>query len=345
MIQNLLHNELVEAVTKAIDQAQSIVILAHVAPDGDAMGSALGMMHYIRSIAPEKQVHVVMPNGIPGFLQWMPGVSDMVIYDMQPDSTSRLIREANLLLLLDHNEPKRLDSASKAVVESAAYKVLIDHHLYPADDYADVVISKPESPSASQLVLEYILQANDMREEVLTKDAATCLCTGMMTDTGNLEFSANDPTEYELIAVLLRRGVDKEQIYKNVFHSYTENRMRLFGYCLYRKMKIYPKYHTALITLTKEEMKRFWFQSGDAEGLVNQPLLISNIYYSVFMREDVSKIKISFRSEGDRPVNEFASAFFGGGGHKNASGGESYASMEDTIKRFEDHFRDYFKKE
>lgn len=344
-------NEEIEQLTAAIQTADKIGMLAHVSPDGDAMGSTLGMYHYIRQQYPDKHPFVVLPNRFPGFLAWLPDAEQIIIFEDNAEQAKALIADADLLLLLDHNEPKRLECAAQAVIDSPAKKVLIDHHLNPAEQYADLVISYHKAPSASQMVAEYVYKSKEESRkskeegEQLALEAATCLMTGMMTDTGNLEFNANDPETYRLIAWLLEAGVDKEQIYKNIFHQYTENRLRLQGYCLYRKMKIYPKYHTALIYLTKDELKRFYFQSGDAEGIVNMPLQISNIYYSVFMREDLTKIKISFRSEGDRPVNEFANAYFGGGGHKNAAGGESYVSMDDTIKRFEDHFREYFLKD
>ncbi len=165
-----------------------------------------------------------------------------------------------------------------------------------------------------------------------------------MTDTGNFAFNSNNPVLYEMIAELLRAGINKDCIFDNVFNQYTSNRMELMGYCLFRKMKIYKKYHTALITLSSSELRRFGYQKGDTEGFVNLPLQISDVYYSVFMREDSDRIKLSFRSQGDRPVNILAHDIFNGGGHMNAAGGESFGTLDNTVKTFEDHFRDYFNK-
>ena len=165
-----------------------------------------------------------------------------------------------------------------------------------------------------------------------------------MTDTGNFAFNSNNPVLYEMIAELLRAGINKDRIFDAVFNQYSSNRMELMGYCLFRKMKIYKKYHTALITLSTAELRRFGYQKGDTEGFVNLPLQISDVYYSVLMREDADRIKISFRSQGDRPVNTLAHDFFNGGGHMNAAGGESYCTLDTTVKTFEEHFRDYFNK-
>ncbi len=164
-----------------------------------------------------------------------------------------------------------------------------------------------------------------------------------MTDTGIFSFNSNQVETYAIVGELVYIGIDKDAIYNRVFNTYSIDRMRLMGFCLYNKMKVYPEHHTAFIALSRKELYRFNFQSGDAEGLVNLPLQIKNVHYSVFMREDKDKIKISFRSQGDRPVNEYAHVFFNGGGHKNAAGGESYDTLEDTIQRFEDTFRDWFK--
>jgi len=164
----------------------------------------------------------------------------------------------------------------------------------------------------------------------------------LMTDTGNFAFNSNNPVLYEMIAELLRAGINKDVIFDKVFNQYSANRMELMGFCLFRKMQIYKKYHTALITLSAAELRRFGFQKGDTEGFVNLPLQISDVYYSVFMREDSDRIKISFRSQGDRPVNVFAHDYFNGGGHMNAAGGESFNTLETTVKTFEEHFHDYF---
>ena len=226
------------------------------------------------------------------------------------------------------------------VAESKAKKLMIDHHLNP-DTFPNVTLSYPESPSTAELVFRFICNSGDFR--YITKPIAECIYTGMMTDTGNFSFNSNHVDTYSIIAELVRIGVDKDAIYNLVFNTYSADRMRLMGYCLYKKMRIYPEHHTALIALDRHELYKFNFTAGDAEGLVNLPLQIKDVYYSVFMREDKDKIKISFRSQGDRPVNEYAAEFFHGGGHKNAAGGENYETVEKAVELFETTFREYFK--
>jgi len=251
------------------------------------------------------------------------------------------VSEADLLFCLDFNEPNRIGEAAALFSLAKCHRVLIDHHLHPDEQMADTIISYPEAPATCYLVLELI----NKLFAPLSTNTATCLYCGLMTDTGNFAFNSNRPELYEMIAELLRAGINKDQIFDAVFNQYSANRMELMGYCLFRKMKIYKNYHTALITLTSSELRRFNFQKGDTEGFVNLPLQIADIRYSVFMREDSDRIKISFRSQGDRPVNVFAHEYFNGGGHLNAAGGESYNTMETTIKTFEDHFRDFFRKD
>jgi phosphoesterase RecJ-like protein len=236
------------------------------------------------------------------------------------------------------------------LLQKACPKVLIDHHLFPAD-FADVTLSYPESPSASELVCKLIHSLSDYTD----REMATCLYTGMMTDTGNFSFNSNYPEMYETVASLVRMGVDKDAVYNAVFNAHSADRMRLVGYSLYQKMRLFPERHASLIALSRKELYRFHFQPGDAEGIVNMPLQISDVYYSCFMREDKiephereragdakSKIKISFRSQGNRPVNRFASDFFHGGGHANAAGGEFFGTLEEAVQCFLDHYPDYF---
>ena len=185
----------------------------------------------------------------------------------------------------------------------------------------------------------------------LTTEIATCIYTGLMTDTGNFSYNSSNPEIYEIIAELIRAGVKKDEIYNAVFNQYSTDRMRLTGYALYRKMRIFPDYHLALITLTADELDQYHYQPGDCEGLVNMPLQIADVHYSVFMREERPKpgtpkprIRISFRSQGDRPVNIWASEVFHGGGHANASGGELFGSLGYAVKQFEESYKKYIKK-
>ena len=335
-----------------IDAARRVVILTHMSPDGDAMGSSLAMRIYLENKG--KEVNVIIPNAYPSFLAWMPGADKDIVYDRQPQEADRLIEEAELIVCTDFNVPKRIGTAGEKMLASTCPKILIDHHLFP-DEFADVTFSFPESPSASEIVYRLLMAMNDNHMEILTTDLATCLYTGMMTDTGNFSFNSNHPEMYEAVAQLVRLGVDKDAVYNQVFNAYTADRMRLMGYCLYSKMQIFPEHHAAFVSLSRKDLYRFNFQPGDAEGLVNLPLQISDVYYSCFMREDKvypaemniaggsrRKIKISMRSQGDRPVNTFCHDIFGGGGHKNAAGGEYYGPLQEAVDLFLNNYKSYF---
>lgn len=338
MITEKLTKQEIQAANLLLDAANSIAIVTHMSPDGDALGSSLAMQHYLESLGKDL-IAVIVPNRFPAFLSWMPKAQDILCYDERTDECNTILKEADLIVCLDFNDLKRIGAVGEQVATSEAKKLLIDHHLFP-QPFADVAISYPDTASTSELVFRLICRSGNF--QLINLPTAECIYTGMMTDTGNFSFNSNQPDNYSIVYELVKLGVDKDAIYNKVFNTYSVERMRLMGYCLYRKMKIYPKNHTALIALSRKELYRFNFQSGDAEGLVNLPLQIQDVYYSVFMREDKDKIKISFRSQGDRPVNEFASLFFNGGGHKNAAGGESYTALEDAVTFFEKHFKEYF---
>lgn len=343
-----------------INQSNKVVILTHMSPDGDAMGSSLAMRHFLEALG--KEVAVVVPNAFPDFLAWLPKANEHLIYETQRQQADALLEQADLVICTDFNEPKRIGSLGDKLLSLSCKKMMIDHHLYPSD-FPDLVLSYPACPSTCELVyrLIYALQRSDLPstgEANLQRsdlhNIATCIYTGMMTDTGNFSFNSNYPEMYQIVGELVAAGINKDEIYNRVFNAYSADRMRLMGYCLYQKMKIFPEHHTALIYLSRKELYRFNFQSGDAEGIVNLPLQIKDIHYSIFMREDKvnptevelaggskNKIKISFRSQGNRPVNIFAKEIFGGGGHANASGGEYYGPLSEAVQRFLDNYKDY----
>jgi len=243
-----------------------------------------------------------------------------------------------LIFTLDFNVPSRMAKMEAAVMNAPAPKILVDHHLHPGD-YAKVAISYPEISSTSELIFRLICRLGDFSKINLA--CAECIYTGMMTDTGGFTYNSNKPEIYTIINELIKLGVDKDDIYRKVFNNYSADRMRLMGYALFSKMKIYPEYKAALITLTLRELQEFNFQNGDAEGLVNLPLSIDGVVFSVFMREDTDKIKISLRSQGTFPANKVSSDLFNGGGHLNAAGGESYISMQESVKKFEEALPNY----
>ncbi|MBR7153923.1 MAG: DHH family phosphoesterase [Paludibacteraceae bacterium] len=324
------------------EQAQHIVIFTHMAPDGDAMGSSLALWHYLQKAT------VIVPNAFPAFLSWMPGADKIRIYEKEAEACNKLIEDADLFICTDFNDPKRIGPMGEKMLANPAKKILIDHHLNPVD-FADEVHSFPEASSSCEIVYR-ILRKDLSNPNNLNVDIATCLYTGLMTDTGNFSYNSARCELYEIIAELVRAGVQKERVYDAVFNQYSTDRMRLTGYALYRKMRIYPDYHLALITLDANELDRFHYQQGDCEGLVNMPLQIGDVYYSVCMREErakpgtpKSRIRISFRSQGDRPVNIWASEVFHGGGHMNASGGELFGTIEQAVRLFEDTYKKYLK--
>ena len=331
-----------------ISSAQHVVLLTHQSPDGDAMGSSLAMYHYIKSL--DKEAQVIVPNAFPDFLAWMPGTDTVLLYDAQTAEANSSLEEADLVICTDFNAPSRIGALGDKMLTLACPKLMIDHHLHPAD-FADFIVSEPEASSTCELVYEVLstLQAK------LSTDIATCLYTGLMTDTGNFSYNSNRPQIYSIISHLVAAGANKDEIYNAVFNQYSVERMKMVGYCLYQKMRVFPEHHTALIYLSRKELYRFNFQKGDAEGIVNMPLQSKDIHYSVFMREDKAtpdemeknggistKIKLSFRSQGDRPVNVFASEIFNGGGHANASGGEFYGPLQDAVQLFLDNYERYF---
>lgn len=331
MLTKVIAQANVDHAEKWFEKAEKIVIVSHVSPDGDAIGSSLGLYHFLQT--QEKTVNVIVPNQFPDFLKWMPGAKDVIIYDRYKDFADRLIREADVICCLDFNELKRIDTMEEAVRNASARKMLVDHHLNPGN-FADITISHPDISSTSELVFRLICRLGNFDD--ITREGAECIYTGMMTDTGGFTYNSNGREIYYIISELLSKGIDKDQIYRNTFNTHTEGRLRLMGYVLYEKMEIYRDFNSALIWLTKEDQRKFQYRKGDTEGFVNMPLSMQGIRFSCFLREDTEKdmIKVSLRSVGDFPCNKVASDFFGGGGHLNASGGEVYGTMDEAISLF-----------
>lgn len=330
MITKIIDEDLIQEAKSFIEDAENIVITTHVSPDGDAIGSSLAFCIFLRIIG--KNANVIVPNDFPGFLKWMPASSDIIVYEKKKNIADELIEQADLIFALDFNSLKRIDNVAISVADSAAKKVIIDHHLDPGN-FADLVISYPQFASTSEMIFRIICRMGYFTE--ITKECAECIYTGMMTDTGGFTYNSNGSEIYVIISELIKKGIDKDAIYDKVYNNYSESRYRLMGYMLYEKMKLYPEYGAAMISLTNEELSKYNFKKGDTEGFVNMPLSIKGIIFSAFFKEEGGKIKCSFRSQGDVATNLFAAANFNGGGHKNASGGESYQSMEEVIATFE----------
>ncbi len=332
MINKIIDQKLISKVKELFTYAKNIVIVAHVGPDGDALGSSLGLWHYFNQ--KNKTTTVIYPSQYPNFIGWMSGAEKSLIYTLEKEKADKVIEQCDLIIAVDFNTPSRLDTLSEAIIKSNAEKIMIDHHLYPDINFANLIISHPEVASTSELIFRLLYRMEGL--SVITKECAEVLYTGMMTDTGGFTYNSNNQDIYIIISELLKKGIDKDLIYRKVFNTFSTNRIRLQGYCIYEKMKVYPKYRTALITLSEKEKQMFDYQNGDAEGFVNIPLSIKDVIFSVFMREDSDKIKISLRSQGTFPSNQFAKSVFNGGGHLNASGGESTTTLEETVKKFEE---------
>ena len=331
MLSKIIAQANIDHVEKWFEKAEKLVIVSHVSPDGDAIGSSLGLYHFLTLHG--KTAHVIVPNAFPDFLKWMPGAKDIIQYNRYKDFADKLIKGADVICVLDLNALSRLDDMQEAVKNSPARKILVDHHLYP-EDFCKITISHPQISSTSELVFRLICQLGNFSD--ISKEVAECIYTGMMTDTGAFTYNSNDREIYLIIAELLTKGIDKDAIYRQVYHSSSEGRLRLKGFVLYEKMQLFPQFNAALITLSKEEQNKFQSMKGDTEGLVNIPLSVKGICFSAFLREDTEKdmIKISLRSVGTFPCNRVASEYFGGGGHLNASGGEFYGTMEEAVSLF-----------
>ena len=319
-MKNLLNEQELHELRTHIAQSSRILICAHRGPDGDAVGSSLGWAEYLRQQG--KQVDIIMPTPFPDFLRWMPGSQDIRFYARHEAEAEQVIAQADLIFCLDFNGLQRLQEMQAPVAAAQAKRIIIDHHLDPDRSIAAQVVSFPTRCSTSEIVCRLIIELGGWDE--LPQKAAVCLYTGMMTDTGGFTYNSNDPEIYEVISMLLTKGIDKDKIYRNVFNVYSEDRMRLTGYILYRKLRFYYNRHASIFALTREEMRRFHFIRGDAEGLVNMPLQVKGMRLSISLREDTERdvVRVSLRSVDDFPCNRMAEEFFHGGGHLNASGGE-----------------------
>ncbi len=330
----------IEELGKLLSSPASIVILSHTNPDGDAVGSSLAWAEVLRKKG--HQVTCIIPNRYPYYLDFMPGISDVVVFKSDKDDRAeRAVKGADIIFCLDFHSLSRLDHLSELIDENQhATRVLIDHHLDPVEDF-DLMLSYPEASSTCYLVALLIEQLYGA--DSISRDMAENLFVGMMTDTGNFAFSSVTPDVFRMVSVLAEKGISIPDIHNNVYNSFTEGRARLFGYVINRKMRIFHNGTVAHMSLTEEEMRRFWFQQGDSEGFVNYPLTIKKMKMSAMFTQHTDFIRVSLRSRGDIDVNIFAQRYFNGGGHKNAAGGKSFVSMEETIKHYEKCVKEYAK--
>ena len=327
---DILNANQLAQLNQLISTAQTVLITCHKSPDGDAIGSSLGWAEYLRSLG--KDPTVIVPDQYPDFLKWMPNTEKIVRYDKHKEKCDMLFKIADLVFCLDYNTPSRVDEMESSLVNTKAPRVLIDHHLDPNVPTV-LTISQPEASSTSELIFRIVWQLGGF--EQVSKQFAVPIYCGMMTDTGGFLYNSTRPEIYFIIGELLTKNIDKDKIYRNVYHNYSEDRIRMMGYVMYEKLVYVPEFHAAFYTLTKEEQKRFRFIKGDAEGLVNIPQQIKGLKLSISLREDSDKpnlIWVSLRSVDDFPCNKMAEKFFNGGGHLNASGGRVNGTMQDAVE-------------
>jgi len=307
--------------------AKKILITAHYKPDGDAIGSSLGLFHVLKSLG--HYVTVMMPSYYPEFLQWIPGNEEVVIFTQHIPNGIGIINDAEIIFALDYNEFSRTNGMSVYLRDAKAIKIMIDHHLNP-EPFADLTISEPKASSTCELVFDFICDIG--QESLVSKNVADALFTGLLTDTGCFKYNTN-PRVHEVASKLMQCGADPETINRYVFDCFSQDRLQLIGYSLSERLEVLPEFHTAIIPLSTEDYQKFNFKIGDNEGLVNYPLMLKNVVMSILVSETDEIVKLSFRSKGGFAVNELAGKYFQGGGHKNASGGRSRKTLTQTVER------------
>lgn len=322
---------------KTLSTPKRVVIVPHKNPDGDAMGSTLGLLHYLKKLG--HSATVIAPNDYPEFLKWIPGTKDVLIYENNTTVSDVLISEADLIFTLDFNALHRCGAMGVPIENSAAIKVMIDHHQQP-EGYATYIYSDVNMCSTSEMVYHFIDKMGDL--DLIDVATGEALYTGIMTDTASFRFPLTTSTTHRVIAHLIDIGVEKAKIHNAVYDTNSFGRLKLMG-CALNNLKFLEKFHTSYISLTNKELDANNFQKGDTEGLVNYGLSLKGAKFAVIFIEhsEESIIKISFRSKGDFDVNTFARTHFNGGGHKNASGGRSNLNLEDTIAKFISILSDY----
>ncbi len=319
-----------EQFRRLVSTSDKIVLCCHRSPDGDAIGSMLGLGEYLRECG--KVPAMIVPDAYPDFLQWLPGTERIIRYDKHKGFADGLLAGADLLFCLDFNTVGRTAEMAGAITGSPSAKVMIDHHLNPDMDTV-MCISHPEACSTCELVFRIIWQLGGF--DMMTRKCAVPLYSGMMTDTGGFTYNSTRPEIFFIISQLLTKRINKDKIYRNVYNNYSEWRVRLAGYVLYQKLVVLADCNASYFILTREDLKKFHYIKGDAEGLVNMPLQIKGSKLSISLRQDTEKdnlVWVSLRSVDDFPCNKMAELYFNGGGHLNASGGRLECSVEEAEK-------------
>lgn len=321
--------EHIQHIKELLSTPKKVVILTHWSPDGDAMGSSLGLYNFL--IKKKHTVTLVTPNAYPSFLFWLPGNKKVINFSDTPKEAKREIAKADVAFFLDFNSLKRIGDLGDIMAKSEALKIMIDHHPQP-DEVADYLLHDVKASSTCELIFDFIDLMGEKKK--LNKNIANCLYTGIMTDTGSFRFPSASSKTHRIVAELMDAGADNAHIHDLIYDDNTEDKVKLLGYCLAEKLKVLPEYNTAFISLTAEELQLFKYKRGDTEGVVNYALSVKDIRFAAFFVERDGEIKASFRSKGNFNVNLFARTNFEGGGHANAAGGSSDLSLDETVLKF-----------
>ncbi|MBN1821174.1 MAG: bifunctional oligoribonuclease/PAP phosphatase NrnA [Prolixibacteraceae bacterium] len=322
--------ELFKDVGSLIESVDKVIaIIPHHNPDGDAIGAAVGLANILFNRG--NKVTIIFPNDFPAFYNWIEIKAEVLFYNSNKKTSKKAIEHCDILFCVDFNDSSRAGQLEKTILEFNGPKILIDHHPEPGS-FCNYIISDISYSSTAEMIFDFITVTGLVK--FMDKTVAESLYTGIMTDTGSFSHNISDPNTFRVISALLKFGINADEIHGKVYHNYSTDRMRLLGYCLNEKMEVFTEYHSAIISITQEELKRFNFMPGDTEGFVNYPLSISGIVFSVLFIEKEDHVKLSFRSKGTFPANKFASTHFNGGGHLNAAGGEDNQSLEKSVQKF-----------
>jgi phosphoesterase RecJ-like protein len=307
-----------------------VVITTHQKPDGDAMGSSLGLYHFLKKLGHE--VTVISPTNWAAFLNWMPGVNTVIDFDQKKVLAEQIISQVDWIFCLDFNNLPRIKNMEPFVLASKATKILIDHHEEPQREVFSYGISLPPKSSTCEMIFDFIVGSG--HEDLIDETIAECLYTGVMTDTGSFRFPGTSAAVHRMVAFLKDKGLKHQKVHEFIYDSSLENKLRFMGHVLLHRMNVLYEYNTVLLVIPKGDLIRFGLQTGDTEGLVNYPMSITGIKMVAIVIDRDEERKWSFRSKGNIDVNTFARQFFNGGGHFNAAGGRSLESLDATVKRF-----------
>ena len=313
-----------------LSELKKIVITMHQKPDGDAMGSSLGLYHFLIQFG--HAVTVISPTNWASFLSWMPGTDKVVDYERSAEKANAIIEEADWIFCLDFNTLNRTKRMEETLTAAKAQRILIDHHQQPQTEMFAYGASDTAKSSTAEMVYDFMLALGDT--DKINNEVAECIYAGVMTDTGSFRFPSTSSAVHTLVAALKKKGLQHSKVHEAIYDNFSENRLRFIGNVLLNRMEVFYEYNTALIAVPQGDLLKYDIKTGDTEGLVNYPLSIEGIKLAAIIIDRGEERKCSFRSKGDFDVNTFARKYFGGGGHFNASGGQSKEPLEDVVAAF-----------